>query len=106
MIQVLSDPVDGHPVPVLAAVGPMQYDVALHRMAREFGAPVELSPLPYTVARLTDADGAAALRDVRNVEVLSRNDGTMLALFPNDFWLEQAQKQRPEALLEPLASAG
>jgi peptide chain release factor 3 len=106
VIQVLSDPVDGHPVPVLAVVGPMQYDVALHRMAREFGAPAELSPLPYTVARLTDADGAAALRDVRGVEVLSRSDGTLLALFPNDFWLEQARKMRPEAMLVSLGSAG
>ncbi|MGZ8624938.1 MAG: peptide chain release factor 3, partial [Actinomycetota bacterium] len=48
VVQVLSDPVNGHPVPVLAAVGPMQYDVALHRMDREFGAPVELSsPSPW-----------------------------------------------------------
>ncbi|HUF60313.1 MAG TPA: hypothetical protein VMR89_12680 [Actinomycetota bacterium] len=70
------------------------------------GAPVELSTLPYTVARLTDADGAAALRDIRGVEVLSRTDGTLLALFPNAFWLEQARKQRPEAMLVSLASAG
>ena len=32
------------PGAVLAAVGPMQFDVAVHRLENEFGAPVELSP--------------------------------------------------------------
>ena len=45
------------PAPVLAAVGPMQFDVAVHRLENEFGAPVELSPNSYTVARRTDAFG-------------------------------------------------
>ncbi|HUE96161.1 MAG TPA: peptide chain release factor 3 [Longimicrobiaceae bacterium] len=102
VVQILSNPGNGDPVPVLAAVGPMQYDVTLHRMAREFDAPVDLSPLPYSIARRTDPESALALKGLRYVAVLARTDGTLLALFPNDFWLEQVRKRQPEATLEPL----
>ena len=39
--------------------GPMQFEVAVHRLENEFGAPVELSPTSYTVARRTDEASAA-----------------------------------------------
>jgi peptide chain release factor 3 len=104
VVQILIEPQDGGPVPVLGAVGPMQYDVARHRLEQEFGAPVELTPLDYSVARETDAEGAARLQSVRRVEVLVRTDGALLALFPNEFWLEKARKDHPEVRLEPLLS--
>ena len=44
VVQVLRDPDIGDQAPVLAAVGPMQFEVAVHRLENEFGAPVELSP--------------------------------------------------------------
>ena len=43
VVQVLRDPELGDTAPVLAAVGPMQFEVATHRMEHEFGAPTELS---------------------------------------------------------------
>jgi peptide chain release factor 3 len=102
VVQILTEPGNGGPVRVLGAVGPMQYDVALHRLEREFGVPVDLDTLPYSLARRTDPEGAAALRDQRRVQVLARTDGTLVALFPSSFWLEQARKDHPEATLEPL----
>ena len=44
VVQVLRDPDLGDQAPMLAAVGPMQFEVAVHRLEHEFGAPVELSP--------------------------------------------------------------
>ena len=76
VVQVLRDPDLGDQAPMLAAVGPMQFEVAVHRLENEFGAPVELSPTGYTVARRTDAASAAALRAMRGVDVLARADGT------------------------------
>lgn len=102
VVQILTRPDNGDATPVLAAVGPMQYEVAEYRMDKEFGAPVELTPLPFSFARRTDPDTAAALRARRRVEVLERNDGALLVLFPSDFWLRQVQKDRPDAVLEPL----
>ena len=89
---------------MLAAVGPMQFDVAVHRLEHEFGAPVELSPTGYTVARRTDAASAAALRSMRGVDVLSRSDGTMLAIFESRYWLDRLAGEQPELTLEPLVA--
>src|SRR6478752_7689954 len=96
VVQVLRDPDLGDQAPMLAAVGLMQFDVAVHRLENEFGAPVELSPTGYTVARRTDAASAAALRSMRGVDVLGRSDGTMLAIFESRYWLDRLAGEQPE----------
>ncbi len=105
VVQVLRDPDVGDQAPVLAAVGPMQFDVALHRLENEFGAPVELSPTTYTVARRTDEESATALRGMRGVRVLERADGTRLALFESPYWLDRLAADHPELTLESLVAA-
>ena len=87
----------GQQSPVLAAVGPMQFEVAVARMASEFGAPIRLETLGYTQARRTDAESAAALDAVRGVEVMSRNDGTLLALAPDKWRIGVVERDHPEA---------
>ncbi len=104
VVQVLRDPDLGDQAPILAAVGPMQFDVAVHRLENEFGAPVELSPTGYTVARRTDADSAGPLRAMRGVDVLARADGTLLALFESRYWLDRLAAEQPELTLEALTA--
>ena len=48
VIQVLSSDLRGDQAPVLAAVGPLQFEVVSARLADEFGAPVKLDRLDYT----------------------------------------------------------
>ena len=102
MVQVLRDPDLGDQAPVLAAVGPMQFEVAVHRLENEFGAPVELSPTSYTVARRTDAESTPTLRGMRGVAVLERADGTLLALFESRYWLDRVDGEHPELRLDRL----
>jgi peptide chain release factor 3 len=102
VVQVLRDRDLGDQAPVLAAVGPMQFEVAAHRLEHEFGAPVELSPTRYTVARRTDAESAPALRAMAGVDVLGRTDGSLLALFESRYWLDRVVREQPELTLEPL----
>ena len=104
VVQVLRHPDVGDQAPILAAVGPMQFDVAQHRLENEFGAPVELSPTAYSVARRTDPASAGALRSMRGVDVLARSDGTLLALFESRYWLDRLQGDQPELTLEPLVA--
>jgi peptide chain release factor 3 len=104
VVQVLRDPDRGDQAPVLAAVGPMQFDVAVHRLETEFGAPVELSPTSYSVARRTDAASAPALRAMRGVDVLHRADGTLIAVFESEYWLDRLAADQPELVLEPLVA--
>src|SRR5579862_1989869 len=103
VVQVLSSDVRGDQAPVLAAVGPLQFDVVLHRLEHEFGARSELDHLDYTLARRTDADGARGLAGQRAVEVLTRrHDGAVLALFSDKWRLGQVQREHPDIQLEPL----
>lgn len=106
VVQVLRDPEGNEAEPVLAAVGPMQFEVAVHRLTNEFGAPVELRPTSYRVARRTDAMSAETLRRQRGVRVLARSDGTLLALFESTMWLQRLEGDHPELVLERLVAEG
>ena len=102
VVQVLRDEDIGDQAPILAAVGPMQFEVATHRLENEFGAPVELSMTKYNVARRTNEESRAELRAMQGVDVLARSDGTLLALFESEYWLTRLLGERPELLLEKI----
>ncbi len=103
-MQTLRSDLRGEQSPVLAAVGPMQFEVVASRMAGEYHAPVTMEPLPYALARATDTASAAALARVPGVEVLRSEDGTLLALFPDRWRLQRIERDHPELLLRALAA--
>ncbi|MGH3421524.1 MAG: peptide chain release factor 3, partial [Streptosporangiaceae bacterium] len=103
VVQVLSSDLRGDQAPVLAAVGPLQFDVVLHRLEHEFGAKSELSNLDYEIARLTDEAGLEALAGARGAEVLTRRlDGALLALFADKWRLNAIQRDNPSLRLDQL----
>jgi peptide chain release factor 3 len=102
VVQVLRSDLRGNQSPVLAAVGPMQFEVAAARMESEFGAPIRLERLGYTQARRTDAASAAELDSVRGLEVMQRNDGTLLVLAPDKWRISVVERDHPDLTLEPL----
>jgi len=104
VVQVLRSDVRGDQAPVLAAVGPMQFEVAEARMAGEFNAPVRLERLDYSVARRTRPEDVAELNGLRGVEVLRRSDGELLALFPDKWRAQAVERNQPELMLEPLVA--
>jgi peptide chain release factor 3 len=106
VVQVLRERDQGETAPILAAVGPMQFEVAVHRLENEFGAPVELSPTAFKVARRTDAASADALRAMRGVRIVERSDGTMLALFESTYWVDRLEQEHPELVLDRLVAEG
>jgi peptide chain release factor 3 len=104
VVQVLRSDLRGDQAPVLAAVGPMQFEVVSHRMSADFHADVSLEPLPYTLAQRTDAASATFLDRQRDVEVLRRPDGTLLAVFTDLWRMRGVQRDHPDITLEPLAA--
>jgi len=103
VVQILSRG-DDEPTPVLAAVGAMQFEVLVHRMANEFGAAVELSgPYERTVRR-TDATTAPSLQALGGVEVLRRGDGMLLASFESPYWLARVTADHPDWTLEQIVN--
>jgi peptide chain release factor 3 len=103
VVQVLASDLRGDQAPVLAAVGPLQFDVVLHRLEHEFGAKSELSHLDYEIARLTDEAGVEVLAGARGAEVLTRRlDGALLALFADKWRLNAIRRDNPSLRLDPL----
>ncbi|MFE3456722.1 peptide chain release factor 3 [Nocardiopsis aegyptia] len=107
VVQVLTSDVRGEQAPVLAAVGPLQFDVVRHRMEHEFRSPIDTSPLDYSMARRTDTESAPALHALSGAEVLRRrNDGELLVLVHNKWRLRVIEREHPNLLMEPLLAGG
>ncbi|MDL9945740.1 peptide chain release factor 3 [Gordonia sp. ABSL11-1] len=104
VVQVLRNDLRGDASPVLAAVGPMQFEVVTARMKSEFGVVTTIEPLGYSLARRTDADSAVELGRQRGVEVFTRTDGALLALFSDKWRLQYVEKEHPDLTLEPLVA--
>ena len=102
VVHVLRCNLGADPTPVLAGVGPLQFDVAVDRLQREFGVAVALDPTPWRTARRTDERGAEVLRDGTRADVLLRADGTHLALFTSEFMLDRVQRDHPDVRLDRL----
>ncbi len=107
VVQVLRSDRRGEQAPVFAAVGPMQFEVASHRMAAELSAPIQLEPLPYQVARaVVDPADVEFLQRQPSCEVFTRTDGVILAVFSTKWRLEGFQRDNPKVHLESLVAAG
>jgi peptide chain release factor 3 len=95
VVQVLRRRAQGDQAPILAAVGPMQIEVATARMEGEFGAPIQVAPARRLVARETDQAGAERLARL-GVEILERRSGELVALFRSDHHVDSIQRDNPE----------
>ncbi|MFE1166477.1 peptide chain release factor 3 [Nocardiopsis sp. NPDC058789] len=107
VVQVLTSDVRGEQAPVLAAVGPLQFDVVRHRMEQEFRSPIEASPLEYSVARRTDEESAPTLHSLSGAEVLRRrSDGELLVLVHNKWRLRVIERDHPSLFMQALLAGG
>jgi peptide chain release factor 3 len=105
VVQVLRSDRRGDQAPVLAVVGPMQFEVAQHRMEHEFNAPIELERLPYSLALRTDEASAAKVSTARGAEVLQRTNGELIAVFSDKWGLRVFKENNPDLTLESLVAA-
>ncbi|WP_454162377.1 peptide chain release factor 3 [Gordonia iterans] len=105
VVQVLRNDLRGDASPVLAAVGPMQFEVVTARMKAEFNVDTVIEPLGFSLARRTDEASAPELTKQRGVEVFTRSDGAILALFSDKWRLQFIEKEFPSLELAPLVAA-
>ena len=102
VVQVLVSEARGDGAPVLAAVGPLQFEVASFRMEHEFRAPLRTESLPYSMALLATERDVELLAGAQGVELVRRGDGVRLALVIDQWRLRSLQRQHPELALAPL----
>ena len=96
VVQVLRDADSGDMAPILAAVGPLQFEVFGHRLASEFNAPAEILTAGYQAIRRTDPASVARLREIGGIRILHRSDGALVALFENRYRLARLESDEPE----------
>ena len=104
VVQILRNDARGDANPVMAAVGPMQFEVMQARMDVEYNVETVADPVPYSVARRTDAESAPVLAKQRGVEIFTRSDGELIALFGDKWKLAFVEKEHPELTMETLVA--
>jgi peptide chain release factor 3 len=102
VVQVLVSDRRGVQAPVLAAVGPMQFEVAAHRLEHEFGAPASQDRLAYGVASRVTPEAAPVVDRERGAEVLERTDGVVVALFADTWRMHAIAGRLPSGSLPPI----
>lgn len=96
----------GQQVPVLAAVGPLQFDVFKYRIENEYGAEADLSLAEYKCARWVhpSVDRSTLTTGVLPTGSLLTEDarGQAVILFPGDWALNYFVDKHPSITLSPL----
>ncbi len=92
VVKVLSRPETGWQEPILGAVGPLQFEVASHRMEHEFGAPLSLRSVPWIEARRVPDEDVPRLERLRGTQIARDARGQAFALFENGYRREDAEK--------------
>jgi peptide chain release factor 3 len=105
VVQVLRRPDYGDQEPLFGAVGPLQFEVAQHRMAGEFGCQISLTPAPYRLARQVAPEHADALRGQRGTVVTFDRLDRCIVLFASEHALTWAQQDLPGVAFTELGIA-
>ncbi len=91
--------------PLLAAVGPLQFEVVQYRLQTEYGAESKLEPAPWTAIRWlpTGLDhNPGALRLPTGVKLAADADHNPVVLFPNDWSTHYFAELNPNLPLEKI----
>jgi peptide chain release factor 3 len=84
------------PVPIVGAVGLLQFDVMLHRLEHEYGAPCTLEKLPFRYPRWVTGPAAeiARLGEAQDLSLLYDAKGHPVLLFRDEWRLRWALDRR------------
>ena len=92
--------------PILAAVGPLQFEVVQFRLQSEYNAPTTLRPLEIKTARWVQGGWAVfneANRTNINVMVAQDKDEEPVLLFKQNWDLQRLQEKNPELVLSSVS---
>jgi peptide chain release factor 3 len=106
VIQVIQLPDAASKLPLLAAVGPLQFEVVQYRLESEYGAPSRLEPAPWNTVRWLPADFNIAhweqLKLPTGAKLGLDVDGLALALFTSEWSMNYFVESNPGMTLSLL----
>jgi peptide chain release factor 3 len=103
-VQLFHEPGAGTAVPILGAIGLLQFDVLQHRMATEYKVELKLTPLPYQIARWLGPDTDLEIFRFSDTKLLEDRDGRAVVLAKSAWYLERLQEKHPKLVLRPTAA--
>ena len=103
-VQLFTEPGAGTAVPILGAIGPLQFDVLQHRMATEYKVALKLTPLPYQMARWLGPDTDTSIFRFSDTMLLEDRDGHAVILAKSPWYFERLQEKHPDLVLNPTAT--
>lgn len=86
------------PVPIVGAVGMLQFDVMVHRLENEYGAPCTLEMMPYRFPRWVTGPEAAIRRlgEAQDLTLLTDSKGQQVLVFRDEWRLRWALEKGAE----------
>jgi peptide chain release factor 3 len=101
VIQILQLRDSAVKVPLLAAVGPLQFEVVQYRLQSEYGAESRLESAPWTVIRWLPPGMTEEQLDLLQLPTGGRlafdSEKNPVALFPNEWSMNYFQEKHPQA---------
>jgi peptide chain release factor 3 len=98
-VQVFHDPKGVRKEPILAAVGELQFDVALSRLRKEYGVKAQIERLPYQTARWVSGPDAAMARLVsilRGSLICKDRKDQLVVLFQTEWNVKYYRDENPD----------
>jgi peptide chain release factor 3 len=103
-IQLFREPGGGSTAPIVGAVGPLQFDVLVHRLRSEYKVELRLEPLRYRVARwVVSGLDASLFRHSDATRVVEDRSGNAVLISEALWHLERAVERHPELKLSETA---
>jgi peptide chain release factor 3 len=103
VIQILHLKDSATRIPLLAAVGPLQFEVVQYRLQSEYGAESRLEPAPWTVVRWLPLDLPAEAIETLQLPTGSRvaldSDGNEVVLFATEWAADYFAQTNPKISL-------
>lgn len=92
-------------VPLLSAVGPLQFDIVQYRLESEYGAPSRLEPTPWTQARWVEIPEVenphqAELEVPTGATWATDQRGRCVMLFPDDWHIRYFSQRNSKVILK------
>lgn len=95
-------------IPLLAAVGPLQFEVVQYRLESEYGAPSRLESVPWEILKwLREGTTAAELNALKlptGCRIAYDRDEQAVVLFPSNWTMNYFKQQNPEVELFDLSA--
>ncbi|MCH8539265.1 MAG: peptide chain release factor 3 [Opitutales bacterium] len=86
-------------IPLLGAVGPLQFDVVRHRLEGEYGAPTRTEPAPWKVTRWIDAKVERTALEglfLTGAVLAEDEDGNLALLFESEWNWHYFARENPD----------